>query len=131
MEAKELRVGNLMRYRISNKYDWEIMPVHSLYKNGRIEVGHTKQKINITGEPIPLTDEWLVRLGFKEVHYGCWELYYCESDFLVFTQEDAVVIDLNQGQEYSGVSVGNIKHVHQLQNLFFALTGEELERKGI
>jgi len=75
-----------------------------------------------------LTEEWLLKLGF--------ELAY-ESDyrrkFDMLDSRFGYDFDLNgdtngmQGFRYIGNYLGHIKHVHQLQNLYFALTGKELE----
>src|SRR6266516_2837844 len=65
-------------------------------------------------DPIPITPEWLERCTFKK-------------DFNIsrYFETDNYLIDLNQGQDLSGISV-EIKYLHQLQNLYYALTGEEL-----
>lgn len=68
--------------------------------------------------PIPLTEEWLVKLGFERI----------ES----ITQKDGLTI---RGRKNFEVYVHDynkdlrIEWVHQLQNLYFALVGEELKAK--
>lgn len=67
--------------------------------------------------PIPITEEWLIKLGFHEV-LGVYAIYGKELN-----------IKLNTGYwdaYFKGKYVCVIKHVHQLQNLYFALTGQEL-----
>ena len=78
--------------------------------------------------PIPLTPEWLERFGFITKIKGddfhdkaLWkhpstDYLYCESGCFVD----------NSGYYGDYCDIGDIKHVHQLQNLYFALTGEEL-----
>lgn len=77
-------------------------------------------------KPIPLTVDWLKRFGFDFVNnWGYSKMinedgdmigYYSNRYFLI--PEDAPIIGY-------WVNV-KIEYVHQLQNLYFALTGEEL-----
>ncbi len=78
--------------------------------------------------PIPLTEEWLLKFGFEKsdntpfydyfvLEFGiglCYDVY-SDSYFLAY-----------QKNHYTKT---NIKYVHQLQNLYFALTNEELTIK--
>ncbi len=106
MTAKELRIGN-----------W-------VYDEGDLE--NPIQIVNIQEDntswlkPIPLTEEWLVKLGFVSNPYQ--DIYAKVSDTISF------VIDVDKTRGYLELySKGvDLKHVHQLQNLYFALTGEEL-----
>ena len=75
--------------------------------------------------PIPLTEEWLLKFGFEVNTPNLrWmhpvllsEVYKTESGGLTLLQ--------------NGTHLTNnpILYVHQLQNLYFALTGEELTIK--
>jgi hypothetical protein len=97
MEANELRLGNLL-------YQWRT--------DICFEVGIDDLKIIQSGEskarPIPLTEEWAVKFG-----YEC--LIEMACDF--------------SGNYSSEITSDELKklYVHQAQNLFFALTGEELK----
>lgn len=66
-------------------------------------------------KPIPLNEEWLLKLGFKPFSKD-----WSKSVIIIHTRKRGYVLRK---------SVPTIKYVHQLQNLFFALTGEELELK--
>lgn len=73
--------------------------------------------------PIPLTEDWLKKLGFEKI---------LEADN-VFTKikPDEVYFNLYQyGNEFDWVhredTLSSVKHVHQLQNLYFALAQKEL-----
>lgn len=75
-------------------------------------------------EPIEITDEWLINFGFKPDEYFTWtdskeELFKIQKNF--------------DNPGYSHVWDGSFtgspcKYVHQLQNLYFSLTGEELQK---
>ena len=73
--------------------------------------------------PIPLTEEWLVKFGF-ELNDSSWEI------------DNGKYVDLQHwgDGDYRHVSnrgccIAIIETVSQLQNLYFALTGEELTIK--
>lgn len=71
-------------------------------------------------KPIPLTEEWLLKFGFE--HYCLNFLKRGNVDFYVWgSLKDNTKFEIKALDTLIG-----IKHVHQLQNLYFALTGEEL-----
>ncbi len=112
MKASELRIGNFVRGNLGNN---EIESIDSL----------DLFVINCENEdefaPIPLTEEWLVRFGFKEG----------TTDSLKAVTHASLSRMGNDYMLYQGhyCLYVKIKHVHQLQNLYFALTGEELTIK--
>ena len=67
--------------------------------------------------PIGLTREWLIKFGFEEALNGWWSP--CEE------------YSYREGNFYLGANIflAKIDYVHQLQNLPFALTNEELTIK--
>lgn len=75
-------------------------------------------------KPIPLTEEMLLKCGFKKTYYGY--KYYVERilNFVLKNNE----ISLGYFDDDDWCRIGKpIKHLHQLQNLCFLLTGEELK----
>ena len=113
MKAKELRIGNSINYNevvckveaISNEY----VSV-SGYEANR----YTPIKIeDIKDEPI--TEEWLLDFGFEKR----------KVDFPSF-QLNGIQINCINGKWQDYASQRGLPHIHQLQNLYFALTGEEL-----
>jgi len=116
----EFRIGNLVNYTIDRKSIFQ-GKITAITKNRLVVDKVTSKYMNI--EPITLTEEWLLKFGFerntinnkKFIYYffGYGYFYFDNNVFSMnFSSQDDVVI--------------NIKYVHQLQNLFFALTGEEL-----
>ena len=116
LKIESLRIGNLVLDE-----DGDVLPVISLNKQTVFHPNGIFSDIR-TIKPIPITEEWLLKFGFgKNVMY--FDLVYVELDedgFYKLTDDNG---DL--------VSTIEIKHVHQLQNLYFALTGEELQYKAL
>ena len=110
LKASELRIGNWFKQS---------------YTDGYYQIGWEEIKDTINGEkrtPIPLTEQWLIDFGLKD---------YCELTDLVtielkYNKGYGVNIWIG-GQDWIGEKeINHIDYVHQLQNLYFALTEQEL-----
>lgn len=117
METNELRLGNF----IYDKKDENLEYVYELYDLGdRISINHIDPDLYI---PVPLTEKWITHLGFKTMPES-------ESMINIFELDGFQL--WNKNEDFSEiVYLGNrypieIKYVHQLQNLFFAIMGKEL-----
>lgn len=82
-------------------------------------------------EPIPLTEEWLERFGcmrqkISSLHRNYWNKDLDFSIDVEFTFDKDVLFFYRICGEKRRRP---IPYVHQLQNLYFALTGEELKTK--
>jgi hypothetical protein len=128
MKANELRFGNLVDYY------GEVVTINSI---DDMDVGFSDyvtfdypslEEIN----PIPLTEEWLVRFGFeKRISSVCDSFYIgvnpVTKDWLFDITWLKNMIDYSyEGFPFYRNGHFTIKYVHSLQNLYFALTGEEL-----
>ena len=132
MEAKNFRIGNLVYY---NKYtrngeDRNFFVRDLYFENDKI--GLTTGKIQTTVDmenikPIKLTERLINRLGFKQVYESDFsKTFECEQDFsFEFKWNKTFGLFL----KYKGETLKNIIYVHQLQNVFFAITNTELELK--
>jgi hypothetical protein len=121
MKAEELRIGNFV------EYDKKICFIAEILKDDvvRLYDGYGFDKITKLIEPILLTEEWLVNLGFKqdeELDYR-WYIEWCGCVVLKYDLDD-YCIKVSDSWEF-----GKREFVHQLQNLYHALTGEELTIK--
>lgn len=69
--------------------------------------------------PIPLTEEWLIKFGFECFQEGWYGInpYALQFEF-TWNIYDGII-------RWKGSAV-KCNYVHQLQNLYFALTGTEL-----
>jgi hypothetical protein len=115
MKATELRIGN---YYLA--FGVDLKQVETL----------TKDKILIDFQPIPLTEEWLEKFGFYSKYKSCNNMWNILGfDIQQISDEDDDGNKIPQEQVFYYQYRYDIKHVHQLQNLYFALTGEELTIK--
>lgn len=117
MKANELRVGNW----VCNDFTLEDIEVYPMmiHRLSKIEGEHHIK-------PIPLTEDWLIKFGFKPVKNGV-EIKVIEEYVKInsFFNGKPLTLEIDGRR----APLRNIKYVHQLQNLYFALTGEELEIK--
>jgi hypothetical protein len=109
MKAQELRIGNWVRHKDIGLFTIKgINPHVDDYK-----VTTDSSWVYLKNcKPIPLTEEWLERFNWnppKDIGVA----------FSLTTDE----IHFVAGNYYK-----TIEYVHQLQNLYFALTGEELNQ---
>lgn len=114
IKAKDLRIGNWLRYSDNKKLkpelrgtDFQVIADDIL----AIEEGHTVVELI---KPIPLTEEWLTTLGFKRFgkdtfYLGSVKIHHRKRGFVI-------------AKRYT-----DLIYVHQLQNLYYALTNKELE----
>ena len=128
MDARELRIGNyIYDNEVGCKGEFRVCA-------GDIKTIDDDQK-EFDYSALPLTEEWLLKFGFSQVlnseYYDSNEYGNCEQIRIDTSQtEDNLLIKQSNSEERSDdvILVDNgIKYVHQLQNLYFALTGKELE----
>ena len=75
-------------------------------------------------KPIPLTEEWLLIFGFKKRKNR--HLFHWENKIVISEYKDEFENFFYPKTGYDIRFSNEIKYVHQLQNLYFALTGAEL-----
>jgi hypothetical protein len=126
IKANELRLGNYVLCK------GKVERIHGVNYHGDIKLNlyadkYTDEDINA----IPLTLEWLERMGFKKEssflnvqHYSI-SIIELPKLYLIQLEEKEGIYQLiiNDGETDLGKP---FQYVHQLQNLYFALVGEEL-----
>lgn len=141
--VKEIRIGNILKQGI-------VVAIRETSFDVRKD-GWSEWSSNcVTITPITLTEEWLRKLGLRTDGYS--ESYSMQIGDDNYSSDGGNIIIINtqkynDGESYTGDgwlfctlstltsdfdSYGfktRIKYVHQLQNLYFALTGEELTIK--
>jgi hypothetical protein len=107
MKAEELRVGNLVYYKLKDQ-----LIVFTIDNGKQID---TYLKVF---EPIPINEEWFIKFGF-ELHFGKYFKgnFHYNPEVKMFFWYGIPLLD----------SLWN--EVHKLQNLHFALTGQEITIK--
>lgn len=83
-------------------------------------------------QPIPLTPEILEKCGFDKQEHGSGNFKAVSQCKQIESSYERTSIDHWNGKTFltdiDGGTVGEeLKSLHQLQNLYFALTGEELK----
>lgn len=126
IKANELRLGNWV-YSLFIAHEPKKIPTQIISITGDNTDGQYDEM-----EPIPITPEILEKCGFE---------YFAWPDFLEFThyiKDDFILRETDSGYSFFNTSKCNgadrqhlviIQYLHKLQNLYFALTGEELEVK--
>jgi len=125
LEAKDLRIGNLIYWDIPEKKNL----IHAVTKiseekiqTSPISLGESLNDYN----GIELTEDWLVRCGFEYVTMGIFKL----GEFTVTKWSGEIC-------EYKSWTANGIEkdcvqlpYVHNLQNLYYELKKEELTIKN-
>jgi hypothetical protein len=175
IKATELRVGTFVGDMGNIPYKATPQTILGLWQ---CEIAG---RIPVDVNPIPITEEWLLKLGFKiksswdngersgidyslgvdefdfeyslthtpslEIfteaivkHYAKGgvtrdeALHYCKNSIKNHKEGTVIsfTLEANGGYDDNGQMdlINKIKYIHQLQNLFFALTGKELEIKN-
>lgn len=115
ISANELRIGNYVLFANVEGFVCAITEEHISFEG--IEMWHCDGYYEFQLiDKIPLTEEWLFKFRFVDV-------YDTERHWLNKIQLDQI----GMAFYYNGIL---IKYVHQLQNLYFALTGHELKIKN-
>ncbi len=115
MKANDLRIGNW--YNMSTKGDDNIHQI-----TGKDIWEFESDPIDDIYYPIPITEEWLLKFGFKK----CSNDTDFETKYLYQINDNFILLNEPRGYFYIDACNNEVKHVHQLQNLYFALVGEEL-----
>ena len=117
IQAREIRIGNIIQFDDTSE---DIVRVEYVFQSDEMWFiqwtwisgkGSFKSGNSILEdfEPIPLSPEILEKAGFEKCSCGGWK------------QGE---LHLYKGFNYERKRI--IKYLHQLQNLYFSLTGEEL-----
>jgi hypothetical protein len=151
MKASELRIGNylfdsvedigvIQVTEIKNMVDNRIgnmsicyYGVNGGYSTTSLEENSNNNEIyDYMIQPILLTKEWMLKLGFEEEKSDIPTFSKVFGRFIEDDYEHCLIINLDAYENFYTVLNGIkliLKHVHQLQNLYYALNEEELTIK--
>jgi len=107
MRSTDLRIGNY------NLFNSKLDRINDGY-----DIDHVRDDKEGLHKPIPLTEDWLLRLGKGK------------GNLIINGLHEKGVLYFNSGADYIEFDAKHIKYVHQLQNLYHALTGKELTIQG-
>lgn len=139
MNINELRIGNWVHHRPLGK-PWQKSEPY-LYEISNEDFYLDSTTVQDDLSPIPLTAQWLERFGFGvslESNFGAVETSYCyaiENNGSIFELSEDFYFSAydkaDTGKPKTPMIQVKVETVHHLQNLFFALTGQELNEKEI
>lgn len=117
MKANELRIGNLIEYQFTDV--WDKQKMH--WEEWRVEVDDLEllyeHPDNEDYRPIRITEKKLLELGLEKE-----ERFYFKDEIWFELLENCELrvegFDLDN----------NIKYIHTVQNIYFALKGKELTK---
>lgn len=137
IDARELRIGNLLQ----SPTGWigSVIELKSsfvrLYEKDDLSAYNFGSDLI---DPIPITPEWLERLGFVRtrdlIHTAefvllggpCIHILFSKIDGRLYLGESFITRSGDDEDEFIAVP---LTFIHQVHNLHFALTGEELTIK--
>ena len=80
--------------------------------------------------PIPLTEQWLLELGFNQNIETQWYIHFDNMCLTLHGYSEQYIVEIeNMETDDSSIFLMSVQYVHQLQNLYFALTQNELISK--
>jgi len=119
MKVEELRIGNLVLWVIAKPHMKKVSTVVDL------KTCYINDELPHNYEPIPITEEWLVKLGLIKHDPNFYSNK--DRDLRLAVVNDCVHCSI--GTDESGVLFKIIRYIHELQNLYFCLCEEELTLK--
>lgn len=113
MNPQELRIGNIVnkKFTDSKEMQWSFF---------RKEEFDEMEKYPELFSGVELTEEWFLRFGFELFPWG-WVIKS------VMDESKSLRLTIWNYFEREGGGRIKIEYVHQLQNIYFALIGEELK----
>ena len=124
MKIQDLRIGNIIRqveYRNGNCDN--LRKITGVNQEGYVNVKMIFDYANMRSHPIKwflpieINEDWLIKLGFEKTDR------FINKNYVLLLYTSKVCL-----YHYSNLSDAKvtIKYVHQLQNLYYSLTNQEL-----
>lgn len=151
IDPKELRIGNILQSRdkdgdgsIIIVKEFDLVGVNQFVSQAGYEHEYLYEKTDYYDwywvEPIPLTPDWLTKLGFEQEKSNdteerdIWSIQVANNTSLYYDpelpgKEWYLSLEWNNNH-WQNEFWATPKSVHQVQNLYYALTSEELTIKS-
>ena len=121
MDAQELRIGNLLLH------EGETVVIDSIQQSLLSVKGYNYWELLKDFQPIPLTEDWLIMLGFEKLLPNIEDETKKELRTVIIFRKMPLTYNTSNGWWLFNQPLKiKIEHIHALQNLYFALTGTEL-----
>lgn len=120
IELHEIRIGNWFIGYDGKPFEWMVEHFGLLCKSGE----NTPFLDELIKEPIPLTEEILLKVNFEQEYKSEWTIKYT----LISDSRFWFDYNINFGWRvrYMGEHFDHIKSLHQLMNFYYSLTGKEI-----
>lgn len=136
MEAHELMIGNYITQYLgmdddgSHYKEQQITGIKYEYSDIHIRLDQTDTwHHNGNFEPIPLTEDWLIKLGFKNTDTGFeMKMWRGHTMSLIIVRNKYAIVACSG--PFGLTHSAHLNYIHQLQNIFYCLTGEQLTIKN-
>ena len=148
LSANELRIGNFVNVLMYKCDGYEIYQISEIRKYAISDVNDLSFQYESV-EPIPLTEEWLLKFGFEKCNTSRIITSYSKSISWSGGDYKTISVCPDLGNQYIYLRHGELNgsrdddnlicifngdvngalYVHGLQNLYFALNGKELTIK--
>lgn len=141
ISIRQHRIGNILNYKgrpcyvsflsldIDDEYEDQIGVVELGKTTYEISGWNREKKIYDHLEPVPLTEDWLIKMGFI-ADTTVWNVWRKDEVALI---KKGIFVDVaffdflfNDDHKNGTASAVSLMFVHQLQNLYYALKKEEL-----
>lgn len=128
MKVEDLRIGNLVNIQEpavhwnGENFKDSVFEIESISRTKIFFKGFSSYEEIGSLKGIELTEEWLLKFGYEK-----GKIYYTEKTFGVISfyknDDDELMCEVYD------FTYRDIKYLHQLQNLYYFLHGEELKIK--
>lgn len=138
MKAEELRIGNLILINVDEAD--RVLKLSAIEKDCiQADLFHITEFLTTSVScgienlfPVPLTEEWLKKFEFEKKGESFYDKemnfrldFFAEDSFAFLMCYTKMIAEGDSIEEF--VFINDVKYAHQLQNLYFALVGEELK----
>jgi len=120
IESNELRIGNYAKH-------FENGIVLTVGRTIAFKTPTNTIRVDVDDlQPITLTEEWLLKFGFKKLSSP--EATFSNEYMIIYTHESTgfYYFEYGIGENKKAIRRSECRFIHQLQNLYHALTNEEL-----
>lgn len=140
LKCSDLRIGNYVNYENRPFEVIEISPVSLVVRKKIGDIFEMQHRALDVAQPIELTEELLLKIGFKKERQLISNLFYLDYEtdvdniirvkYVIYPKAPSLLkITTSQCGNYECFEFmkRGIKYLHELQNAYYLLTGKELE----